>query len=432
MKRTVSLLGALLLTGSANVSLVYAAADWPFLGRDVSRSSSSSTALGSPLSQVWSASLPGQPLTSVTSDGTRAFVGTDQGRLVAVSLDSGKVLWSFQAGDRIYSTPAVASGTIYFASYDRHLYAVEAATGKQAWKLRTGGNEMSSPVVEGNLVYMASGFPNQKIIAVGTDGKMRWERDLGQISYSSPALLGASLFIAANNGVLSALEASTGSALWKRNTKGSVMLASPTVSSGGTVLFAPGGEDANVYAFNSEGKSLWKQPLISLAKAAPGRAVAASIHPACDDPIENQRLGGECERQKAAHARSANAPMRAPEKPSGPSSILVSNPAISGGTACVLATITTQKAFGIAVEDGRILWETEVGIPSTPAFVSSPVFAGSSVYVGTGNGELVVLNGADGAKAQVVQLGGPINTAPALAGGKLIVATENGKLIALK
>src|SRR5690606_35630142 len=39
------------------------------------------------------------------------------------------VKWSFETGDKIYSTPAIGSdGTIYFGSYDGEVYALDSRT----------------------------------------------------------------------------------------------------------------------------------------------------------------------------------------------------------------------------------------------------------------------------------------------------------------
>ncbi|MBI2059775.1 MAG: PQQ-binding-like beta-propeller repeat protein [Nitrospirae bacterium] len=421
-------LGLALLAGGVSASWAEA---WPSLGKSPTRDSLSSQPLGDSLSEEWKAALKATPLSSISSDGTRAYVGTDKGLVVAVELATGKPTWAFQAGDRVHSTPAVADGKVFFGSYDRHLYALEATSGKLLWKTASGGNEMSSPVVANGVVYMGSGFPNQKVLAVSLSGKILWQYDLGQMSYSSPALSGSTLIIAANNGFLTGLDAADGRFLWKKQTKGSVMMASPSASSLGTVLFAPGGEDPNVYAVSVEGKGLWTKPLVALAKAAPTRTVTIDSIPACDDPMENQRSGGDCEREKAKRAKSG-APARAPARAEGPTSILVSNLAISGDWAYALVTAGLQKLYALDLSDGSVRWSVDAGIPSTPAFISSPVVAGGRVYVGTGNGEVVVVNANSGATVQKLSLDGPINSAPAVASGRLLVATEAGSLYSLK
>ena len=40
------------------------------------------------------------------------------------------MLWSFETGDVIRSTPTVTGGAVYFGSNDNHVYALDAQTGR--------------------------------------------------------------------------------------------------------------------------------------------------------------------------------------------------------------------------------------------------------------------------------------------------------------
>ncbi|MBI2891276.1 MAG: PQQ-binding-like beta-propeller repeat protein [Nitrospirae bacterium] len=408
------------------------AGTWPLLGGNVARTSATSETLSHPLAVAWRGELKGQPLSGLSSDGRLIFVGTNAATVVAVDIASGKTAWTYKAGDRIHSTPAVEGGVVYVASYDRHLYALDASRGSLLWKAVSGGNEMSSPAVAGGLVYVSSGFPNTKLLAFNPTGRLAWERDLGQMSYSSPAVAGDTLLVGSNNGRLIAVDRTSGKVLWTHTTRGSVMLSSPTVTPGGTALFAPGGEDPNVYAVSvATGKPEWVTPLIRLAQRAPSREVAADTVEECLDPDADQRQGGECTRAMLARQKAGKT-ARAPSKPSGPESVLTSQIAVAGETAFVMASAGTQKLFALSLANGTIRWSVEVGIPSTPAFSSSPLVAGPTVYVGTGNGELAAVNAADGTKLPSLALDGSANTPLAVVDGKLFVATEAGTLFALK
>jgi outer membrane protein assembly factor BamB len=40
-----------------------------------------------------------------------------------------QALWVFKTNGKIWSSPAVANGIVYIASFDRNVYAINAATG---------------------------------------------------------------------------------------------------------------------------------------------------------------------------------------------------------------------------------------------------------------------------------------------------------------
>ncbi|HEX7483081.1 MAG TPA: PQQ-binding-like beta-propeller repeat protein, partial [Candidatus Bathyarchaeia archaeon] len=42
--------------------------------------------------------------------------------------DTGNLIWSFQIGNYIYSSPAVVDGIAYFGSYDGNFYAIGQST----------------------------------------------------------------------------------------------------------------------------------------------------------------------------------------------------------------------------------------------------------------------------------------------------------------
>ncbi|HZF10667.1 MAG TPA: PQQ-binding-like beta-propeller repeat protein [Thermoanaerobaculia bacterium] len=85
------------------------------------------------------------------------YVGTSDGHFVqAVDLASGREKWHFATGDRVFASPALAAGTVYFTSRDRNLYALDAATGAERFRYRTGDQAHSSPVVAGGVLYFGS------------------------------------------------------------------------------------------------------------------------------------------------------------------------------------------------------------------------------------------------------------------------------------
>ena len=67
-----------------------------------------------------------------------------------------ELVWKFQTGGAVNSSPAVSGGIVYFGSEDGNLYAVDIKTGQEKWKFQTEGMVFSSPAVSGGMVYLGS------------------------------------------------------------------------------------------------------------------------------------------------------------------------------------------------------------------------------------------------------------------------------------
>jgi outer membrane protein assembly factor BamB len=94
----------------------------------------------------------------------RVYVDTGEtdpmgGHLYALDSATGVTVWSHEMGDYATSSPAVANGVVYTASFDHQVYAFDADTGDKLWSsgFNTihGGLPASVAVVNG-FVYAAS------------------------------------------------------------------------------------------------------------------------------------------------------------------------------------------------------------------------------------------------------------------------------------
>jgi outer membrane protein assembly factor BamB len=62
--------------------------------------------------------------------------------------DTDDVLWSYQTGNYITSSPAVMDGKVYIGSWDKKLYCFDMMTGDVLWNFTTGGKITSSPAID--------------------------------------------------------------------------------------------------------------------------------------------------------------------------------------------------------------------------------------------------------------------------------------------
>ena len=93
-------------------------------------------------------------------------------------ITSGDLLWSFETGGEIWSSPSIDfDGTVYVGSDDQYVYAINGSDGKLKWKFQTNGKVSSSPVVgTGSLIYVSASHGDRKVYAIDKkSGQKVWE-----------------------------------------------------------------------------------------------------------------------------------------------------------------------------------------------------------------------------------------------------------------
>jgi eukaryotic-like serine/threonine-protein kinase len=189
----------------------------------------------------WTFHTSGRVISSPAVSNGMAYVGSTDGNLYAVDLESGAQKWKFETKVRVSSSPAVSAGIVYFGSYDSNFYAVDATTGKLKWKFQTGGERrfaakhihgiqpaaetmpdpfdfyLSSPAVWNGAVYFGSGDGNIYALDAGT-GALKWKFQTGDVVHASPAIANGILFIGSWDSFFYAIDAVTGKEKWRYKT----------------------------------------------------------------------------------------------------------------------------------------------------------------------------------------------------------------------
>jgi glucose dehydrogenase len=86
--------------------------------------------------------------------------------------------WSYATGNIVGSSPAVASGVVYFGSEDHNVYALNAKTGAKLWSYTTGSFVYDSPAVSNGVVYVSSYDGNLYALNASTGAKL-WSFTVG-------------------------------------------------------------------------------------------------------------------------------------------------------------------------------------------------------------------------------------------------------------
>ena len=216
------------------------------------------------------------------------YVGSSDGNLYAVALDSGTQKWKFAAKSRVASSPAVSDGLVYFNVYDGNFYAVDAKTGQLKWKFQTGGERrfaakhlhgsqpvaeimpdpfdffLSSPAVWNGAVFFGSG--DGSIYSLNaTSGALNWKFKTGDVVHASPAIADGAVFVGSWDSYFYAIDAATGEEKWRFKTgddpdiHNQVGIQSSAAVADGMVYF--GCRDSNFYALDAvTGQKRWSFP----------------------------------------------------------------------------------------------------------------------------------------------------------------------------
>jgi len=87
-------------------------------------------------------------------DNGLVFAGSDQGELLAVSLDTGKKVWLKKLGLPLSAGPGAGHGMVVVGSSKGSIIALDGATGRVRWKTRVNSELLSAPAIGEKVVVM--------------------------------------------------------------------------------------------------------------------------------------------------------------------------------------------------------------------------------------------------------------------------------------
>ncbi len=157
--------------------------------------------------------------------------GSDTQSIAALDKQTGKIVWrTDRSGEmdpnpqlkKAYGTPLITNvggREAILSPAANWLYAYEPESGKELWKLSYGMLGFSivpRPVVGHGMVFFGTSFMKPEILAVTLDDKPKiaWRFNKQAPSMPSPLLIGDELYIVADKGVATCLDAKTGQTNW--------------------------------------------------------------------------------------------------------------------------------------------------------------------------------------------------------------------------
>jgi outer membrane protein assembly factor BamB len=224
-------------------------------------------------SRLWETPLNAQSRTAPTVTDGRVFVGTAEGSVEAVEINSGTEAWTVKVTGEVATSPAVTEGRVFLVAEDRdtgrtRLYALDAEDGRVVWSSSPPGITLgvSSPTAADGTVYV--GFGDYGAGVAGTvrafdaaSGALRWTQPVrGPFSgLSTLAFADGGVFVLDGDGGVYRLDGESGKPAWDYQFPSLVTWGAPLVA--GRYVYV-GLDDGTIAAIDAEsGHLVWQTSL---------------------------------------------------------------------------------------------------------------------------------------------------------------------------
>ena len=177
----------------------------------------------------------------------KVYVGSKDKKFYCLYANNGTEIWNYTTQGYVDSSPAIADGKVYFGSDDNKIYCLYADNGTEKWRYSTQGDVKSSPAIANGKVYVGS-LDNKVYCLDVTTGLPAWDSPFttsNDVS-SSPAIADGKVYIGSLNKKVYCLDADDGTKLWEYETQGKIDHSSPAIVDGKVYI---GSLDNEVYCF---------------------------------------------------------------------------------------------------------------------------------------------------------------------------------------
>ena len=219
---------------------------------------------------IWQAETGERVISGPASSGNLVLVGTRDAEVIALSRADGSEVWRSQLSSEVLASPAGDGDTVIARTVDGRVFALSAADGTRLWTFdRTVPSltlrGLSRPVMVGPAVLV--GLDGGRLVALRVDtGEVLWEQVVASPTGRSelerlvdvdadPIAVGGGVFALSYGGELVLIDPRSGDSRWDRSIRS---------YTGGTVFgtrgLAVSDADGVVWALDAEsGAAVWKQ-----------------------------------------------------------------------------------------------------------------------------------------------------------------------------
>ena len=349
------------------------AEEWSRHRGDAALTGSTDRELGTKLELLWTYSTGEYLKSSVVAKKGVAYVGSDDGLLHAIDLQTGKMKWVFKTEMAIEAPPLLHNSRVFVGSTDGFLYSVDQQSGKLIWKYETMGEIM--------------GATNQAIRPKAKDDV---------------------LVVGSYDNFVHCVETKSGKPLWKFEAQNYIN-GVPTIYNQKYVVF--GGCDAMLYVIGLEDG----ENVRSIEVEAP---IAASV--AIADGVG---YVGDMDRSVTAFDLESGETIWNYQTKSFP---YFSSPALSKRNLFIGGR--DKGMHCIERMTGKQVWR----FSARGRVDSSPVISKDKVVFGAMDGKLYLVSQKDGKEIISYEIGEAISSTPAIVGTKIIVGCEDGNVYAFE
>lgn len=183
-----------------------------------------------------------------------AIVGGDNGRVSAVLMKQGQLIWQQRISqatgateiDRLNdvdTTPVIVNGVVYALAYNGNLTALDLRSGQVMWKRELGS--VNDFIVDANRIFLVD--QNDRVVALNADGGVTlWtQSDLLHRNLTSPVLYNGYLVVGDSEGYMHWINADDGRFVAQQKVDSSGFQTEPVVASDKLLIQA---KDGTLYA----------------------------------------------------------------------------------------------------------------------------------------------------------------------------------------
>jgi outer membrane protein assembly factor BamB len=325
--------------------------------------------------------------------------------------DNLSLLWSFQTGRAIVSSPVIGLGRVYATSTDGKIYSLKLADGSKIWEFDTGDDIEASPLLLNERIYIGSLSGDFFALNANT-GEVQWKYNIDNEIFGSANWANAPdsqqtlIMVGSYDNKMYCFDANTGKLSWTYETDSYINGAPAT--DGENVVF--GGCDEKLHIVSAldgtkKGEVLAGSYIPGSAALVDGKAYLGHYGNKliCID-IVDKKIDWEYQNEHGAPFFSSPA--------------VAKNRVVIGSRDDFLHCVNR--------ETGKKIWTFK----TRDEIDSSPVIVGEKVVVGSTDGRLYIVSLEKGKELWSYEIGAAIIGCPAVAGGMIIIGAEDGRVYA--